>query len=216
VNAARQQGEAELIDLKIRLQAERAADLTLAQYERWKEKEPERQAQLAKDRQTFIDASNTLRSFSVNEANFNLIRSTLGEGFTVYGISQGLLSNALILVPPTQEQINAWAEQDREAHNQRLLSASPTELRQAVRSESESRRVQTAQEAQAEIDRVHQARDAAKKFPPLPETRNGQKLDSSYIKKASREELRFLIQRFGETQVTNRLRGIDSAQPNGE
>jgi hypothetical protein len=208
VEAARVKAAEELDELKIRLQAERAADLTIGAYELWKSKEPERQAQLVKDRQTFIDTSNTLRSFSVNEANFSVIRSTLGEGFTVYGISQGILSNALILAPPTQQQINEWAEQDREAHNQRLLSASPQVLRQAVKSEAEQRRAQSVLETQAEADRAHQVRDAARMYPPLPNERNGKPLNAKFIKAADRTELRFLIQRYGETQVTNRLRGL--------
>lgn len=193
----------ELRELRLRGQAERIADHEIFKLRKREWEEPQRQAQLAKDRQTFIDASNMLRSFALIEANFNLIRSTLGEGFTVYAISQGLLSNALILVPPTQQQINAWAEQDEEARKQRLINASPSELKHAVRSESQARRAATAEDQAARELESAKSRCQYAGYKPLPP-----EIDSAAIKRAPTEILKKWIRLYGDFQLTSRIRGL--------
>src|SRR2546426_8588019 len=69
-------------DELIRIQVEREATRIWHQYEMQQAREPQRKAeakaQLAQHRQTFADAAKTLRSFTVNEANFNVVRQTLG------------------------------------------------------------------------------------------------------------------------------------------
>src|SRR6267142_122801 len=66
----------------LRINAERAANKTLFELQRAREREPQRKAEAERqdkqDRATFNDAARTLRSFGLNEANFSVIRSTLG------------------------------------------------------------------------------------------------------------------------------------------
>jgi hypothetical protein len=205
----------ELREIRLRGQAERIADHELFKLQKQESERPQREAQLRRDREMFLAAYQTLRSFGNTAANFTLLREVLGQ-LTLFGIRNAIQANAVQLSPPTQAELETWQAEDVEAHNQRLLSATPTELRQAVKSEAEQRRAQTALEAQKQADFAHQARDEARKYPALPNERNGKPLDASFIKRADRTELRFLIQRYGETAVTNRLRGIDSAQPKGE
>jgi hypothetical protein len=210
VEAAQVKAAEELDELKMRLQAENAADLTMAAYERWKEKEPQRKAE--QERRLKIAGQIfplvcRAHNLSECEGNFRLLLDSdlLDSEYTA---TQAITSNAITgLVPASRDEAATFQQERIDQHNAALLSASPTELRQAVKSEAEQRRAQTALEAQSEADRAHQTRDAFRKYPPLPTERNGKPLDASFIKRADRTELRFLIQRYGESAVTARLRG---------
>jgi hypothetical protein len=71
---------------------------SLASQIQWRSVNPKhaeaRQQEL--DKQTFVAAAKALR-LGINEANFLLIRQTLGSGFSLYAIQQALASNALQL-----------------------------------------------------------------------------------------------------------------------
>jgi hypothetical protein len=99
----------------VRIQGEREANRIWHQYETQQAREPQRKAeekaQLEADRKTFAEAAKNLRSFAVNEANFNVIRQTLGSGFSIYQIQQMLAANAAVLSPPTQQEL-AWIIRD--------------------------------------------------------------------------------------------------------
>jgi len=196
----------------LQIQAERAAERALNQHYIRQAREPQRlaeeKAQLEQDRKTFTEAARTLRSFAVNEANFNVIRQTLGAGFSVYQIQQMLAANGETLSPPTQAELDGWERRAIEEHNLRLRSADIPTLRKLAR-EAGARGPATP--ALDETQRVRAAeRNDGIAYPPLPEEfRVGGReevLDASFIKKCSRETLRLLIKRYGSTQVTEALR----------
>jgi hypothetical protein len=200
-------------DELLQIQAERAANRAMFELQKRTEREPlrkrEEEQQLAKDHKTFADAAKTLRSFAMNEANFSVIRSTLGPNFTTYSIQQAIGSNVLELSPPTQQEQDEWSRQEIEAHNLRLLNADIPTLRKLAR---EAGARGTAAPQLDETQRVRAAERAdCVAYPPLPdEFRDGNNseevLNAAFIKKCSKETLRLLIKRYGADQVNEALR----------
>jgi hypothetical protein len=197
----------------LEIQADRAAAAAMYKYQAQKAHEPQRKAeekaQLAKDTQTFADAAKTLRSFGVNDANFNVIGRTLGAGFSVYQIQQMVAANGGTLSPPTQEELNEWDREAIEAHNLRLLGADIPTLRKLAREAGARGPVAPQLDETQRVRAAERVEDIA--YPPLPEEfRDGNNreevLDASFIKKCSRETLRLLIKRYGSAQVTEALR----------
>lgn len=170
---------------------------------------PEEQNQnQVKQRKIFKNAAKALRTFGVNEANFGLTRSTLGDSFSEYSIQQALTSNALRLSPPSQDELDQWAAEDVEAKNQSLLKADPEQLRARVRDEATARH-QATKQAEADLQlKAAQQRDAVMGFPPLPQVWQGHTLDAAFIKTCSVETHKLLTKRFGAAQLTARLRGV--------
>ncbi len=191
-----------------RSRAEKDADTLIWQLQQWNEQAPQREAQLKQDRQTFINVSNAVRSFGVNEANFRLIRETLGPGFDIYKIQQALASGALQLTQPTQEQWDTWAAEDVEQHNNRLLNADPETLREQVRLEAEQKRLNQQSEAEQAQLEASRARDAVVGYPPLPRFWEGQRLDAAFIRKCDAPTQKLLTKKYGSASITARLRGI--------
>jgi hypothetical protein len=164
-------------------------------------------AQLEQDRETFADAC---RRFQIgnNEANFGIIRETLGEGFSVYQIQQAVQSGAVRVSSATHHEIGQWAAEAVETHNDFLLQADTSTLKTLARREGADTRAAAAQQ---QADRQFEAakiRDAAIGYPALPGLWRGQKLDAEFIKRADPSTLKFLRQRFGAAAVDARLRGI--------
>ncbi len=198
-------------DELIRIQAERAADRALHELHMQRIREPQRRAeakaQLAQDRQAFVDAAKTLRSFGMNEANWNVIRSTLGPGFSIYQIQQMLAANGATLSGPTQEELNEWDRQDVEAHNSKLLSMDIPSLRKLAR--EAGARGQAAPPPD-ETQRVRAIENQDRTYPELPdELRIGDRdelIDAAFIKRCSKETLRLLMKRYGSDQVNEALR----------
>ena len=128
---------------------------TLATQLPWKQVlTPEEQKQhQAKQRKIFNNAAKSLRTFGTSEANFELIRSTLG-GFSEHSIEQALTSNALQLSPPTQDDLDDWAAEDIETNNESLLKAGPAELRARVRQESADKRLIRRQQTRTRVSRL--------------------------------------------------------------
>jgi hypothetical protein len=197
----------------LQIQAERAADAALFNLRRQREREPQRvveeKAQLARDRQTFAEAAKTLRSFGVTEANFDVCRKTLGEGFSVFQIQEMLTANGATLSVPTQPELDEWTRQDIEAHNLRLLSMDIPSLRKLAR-EAGARGPATPQPDETQRIRAAERNDGVA-YPPLPdEIRIGdgaeEVLDASFVRRCSKETLRFLIQRYGSDQINEALR----------
>jgi hypothetical protein len=191
----------------LQIEAERAADQTLFQLQRAREREPQRKAEEKSDRQTFEDAARTLRSFGTTEANFSLIRQTLGPGFSVYQIQQMLAANGATLSGPTQEELNEWDRQDVEAHNSKLLSMDISSLRKLAR---EAGARGPAVVLPDETQRVRAIENQDRTYPELPdELRIGDRdelIDAAFIKRCSKETLRLLIKRYGSDQINEALR----------
>jgi hypothetical protein len=150
--------------------------------------------QLKQDIETFAEICRR-HSISECQANFSLWRGSRSiEG----------------LAPANQAERDQYRQEAVEAHNQELLRVAetdPSKLRVIVRQEAADTR---AQQAQADADRqlkAAQERDSHFGFPKLPDTWNGQTLDSAFIKNCSVEIHKFLTKRFGSAQLTARLRG---------
>ncbi len=120
-------------DELLRIQAEIAAERELFRLSREPQRKAEAERQEKQDRETFKEAARSLQSFALNEANFSVLRSTLGPNFTAYSIQQALASNALSLSPPTQQELDAWTREAIEAHNAALKSADLPTLRRLTR-----------------------------------------------------------------------------------
>lgn len=199
-----------------RIVVERQADRILHEESMRIAREPqqraEAEAQLEVDRKMFVDAAKTLRSFGMTEANFNVIRHTLGVGgFTVYDIQQMLAANGAVLSPPTQQEQDEWTRQDVRDHNQRLLNADIPTLRKLAR--ENGARGPEPSPALDETQKIRQAEHAMNygEYPPLPdEFRDGngevQVLNADFVRRCSKETLRLLIRRFGSAQVDELLR----------
>jgi hypothetical protein len=197
-------------DELIRIQAEIAAERELFRLSREPQRKAEAERQAKQDRATFNDAAKTLRSFGLNEANFGVIRSTLGPNFTKFAIQQALAANALNLSLPTQQELDEWTRQDIKAHNTTLLNMDVLSLRKLVREEGARGPVQPPPD---ETQRVRQAEEKLfyGTYPPMPdEFRDGngpeQVLNAEFIRKCSKETLRLLMKRYGSDQVNEALR----------
>src|SRR6266700_2005884 len=195
-----------------RIRADSAADQALHSFRMQKAREPQRlaeeKAQLEQDRKTFADAARTLRSFGMTIANFNLIRQTVGENFSVYKVQEMLAANGAILSGPSQQELDDWTRQDIEAHNRRLLSADIPTLRKLAR-EAGARGPVAPQ-----LDETQKVRQAERVdgtvYPSLPdEFRDGNNpeevLDAAFIRKCSKETMRLLLKRYGADQVNEAL-----------
>ena len=197
----------------LEIQADRAVTNAMYQYYKQREREPQRIAEekalLETDRKTFAEAAKTLRSFALNDANFNVIRRTLGAGFSVYAIQQTIASDALSLSPPTQPELDEWERQAIEEHNLRLLSADIPTLRKLAREAGARGPI-----APSHLDETQRVRAAERVdgtvYPALPEEflENGKEvvLDAAFIKRSSRETYRLLLNRYGSDQITEALR----------
>lgn len=215
VEQAKQQAQLELEQVREaaqertdRARAEVFAERELHKLRMERLQEPQRKAEAAaKEARAREIFALVCRQHNLSEckANFRLLfdADLLDSEYTA---AQAIASGVVTPAQASAEEFDKFQQERIEQHNQKLLSMSPLELRAQIRRDAEARRTQSVAEAQAEADRARQARDAARNYSPLPETRNGQKLNSSYIKRASKEELRFLILRFGESAVVARLR----------
>ena len=202
---SREQAEEARLEAKLRLDASAAAHQELLKLRELDQFE-------AQDKRTFLDAAKTLRMFGTQQSNFSLIRETLGPGFDVYGIKQAILANALQLAPAPQAELDRWAAEDIERHNETLLNANPLELRDRAKTEAAQRRIQAAQDFDTQQRDAETKTDQKIGFPELPRTNgDGTALDSAYLKKLSNtstDKFRMLIRRYGPSQITARLREI--------
>jgi len=89
-----------------------------------------------------------------------------------------------------------------------LKNADTRTLKKEFRDGFEQRRAQTGQ---AEADRVLKAKEEAEKdmgYPPLPDFHQGKRVDQQFFKQCSRETMRFFLQRYGEFQCVQAIRGV--------
>jgi hypothetical protein len=189
--------QAELAEEAItQVQAEREADRIIFQLQRQKATEPARRVeeakQLVEDKEAFTKICRQ-HSLSECEANFHLFRST-------HSISG--------LAPASQAEVDQWTAEAVERRNEFLLKADTETLRTLAREEGAANR-QAAVQTEADLQlAASKSRDAVMGFPLLPDTWQGQKLDSEFIRRCSVETQRLLSRRFGSAQLTARLRGL--------
>ncbi len=177
----------------LQVQAERAADAAMFLLERDRQTAPQRtreaKAQLELDQHTFAALC---RQFGLSEcdANFSLWQ----ESRSIEGLAQA-----------SPQESAKFSEEKIENHNDALLKMDPVQLRAQVRQEATDTRVQ---QAQAEIDRQIEAiriKDAPFDYPTLPTefTKDG----LLQLVQQDTKKYRFLIQKFGNYNVTARLQG---------
>ena len=203
--------QAELAEEEIlRVQAERVADRILFQIQHQKATEPERRAkaaaQLAQGKEVFAAVCRKHVVANI-EANFSLLRKVVGDDFTEYSAAQAITSGAVKLAKADQSELDQWNAEALEQRNEFLLNADTETLRTLAREEHAIKRqaaVQTDADLQLAASKV---RDAIIGFPLLPDTWNGQKLDSEFIRHCSAETQKLLQKRFGSAQLTARLQG---------
>ena len=145
-----------------------------------------------------------------NVANFTLAREVLGHGnVTVYGLTQAVQNNAFRLAPATPKELEDRETERIQQEQSRLRNLSTRELKEEVSAGFESKRKVFRQ---VEADRSFAAKEQQDKqmgYEPLPEYFRGRKLDREFfIKFATRDDLRFLNQKYGPANVEARLRGI--------
>jgi hypothetical protein len=196
-------------DELIHIQAEIAAERELFRLSREPQRKAEAERQEKQDRETFKEAARTLRSFAVNEANFNVCRTTLGEGFSTSQIQEMLAANGATLSPPTQDELNEWTRREIEEHNLRLLTMDIPSLRKLAREAGARGPVPPQPDETQRVRQAERAEGIA--YLPLPdEFRDGdgpeEALDAAFIRKCSRETYRLLVKRYGSAQIDEALR----------
>jgi hypothetical protein len=172
---------------------------------------PKRAAQEQADKRTFLDGYNTLRSFSNNMANWNVVHSTLGPGFRVYDLEQALASNAISLSKPSQAEIDSWANQDIARRNAELKAMDiPTLKKEMLREQAENRAATNQREENALLEDMRQ-RDAQLNLPPLPtHDQNGVEISAAYLKRLLNTDMaryKYFLKRWGGYAMTLRLQG---------
>jgi len=196
VSSRKYQAElAELADEAIlKIQAERAADFAIFQLERDRQTAPQRtreaKAQLEQDKESFAKICRQ-NSLSECQANFQLFQST-------HSISG--------LAPASQEELARWNAEAAEKRRDFLVNrATPDQLKTAVRQEATDSR---AANAKAETDRQLEAlrtKDAPFGYQPLPTEFTKDSL--LQLVQQDTKKYRYLIQKFGNYNVTARLQG---------
>jgi hypothetical protein len=204
------------------VQADIQVEKVMHQLRQRQAQEPQRQAEVAelerRNRRIFLEAAKEL-GFATIEANYSLLVQELKE-LSVFDIRQFIYAyptgGVYALVPATPDQIEQWT-QEREtarikAHNQKLLKASPLELRELVHQEAEARRTAAHRTEVAQMIQTTEKRDAAIGFPFLP-THNaeGQAIDRAYLLRLADADIkryRLFCTHYGSAAITARLNGV--------
>jgi vacuolar-type H+-ATPase subunit I/STV1 len=201
-------------DAMLQVTAEAEAKKTVAWLELQESRKPQfeqqQKEQTDRDRKTFADAARTLRSFSQIEANFNILRQTLGFGFTVFGVQQAMAAGTVQLSPVTQHELNQWERERIEARNEYLKNTDPETLRMEAKKEAEVNRAAAQQAHTAGQLQVGLQREQAAGFPPLPETNSaGEILNGAFFHRLSNTDIgkfKDFIRKYGAAQVTEAIR----------
>ncbi len=157
----------------------------------------------------------TLRQFcrasqlEPSTAALNLLRQEYGAGFDSAQIGNALRSGLVNLGPASDEILQEAAE---ERQDYLVNQASPHELRQAARNESEQRRAQAQQQHVAQQIKTREQAEAVLGLPVLPETNaDGVKLDAMFFKRLANTDIKKYKQfcsHYGFAAITARLNGV--------
>jgi hypothetical protein len=188
--------------------AERDAERLLHERRMREASEPQRRAQAKADRKTFAAAARRY-GLADNEANFRLAQELLGPAFNEYQVGEiqpGTLS------PASLEQIAEYQQEAQAQYQAYLQQASPTELREAAKYETEQRRVQFQREQQTAAIAAREKADAAFGFDPLPSHNSeGHVIDRAYLLRLADSDIkkyRLFCSRYGSANITARLNGV--------
>jgi hypothetical protein len=167
----------------------------------------EQKLQEQADRETF---SRVCRKNDVAEieANFRLLVDVLGSGFSEFSAANAIQSNAVQLSPATPQELTKWHEEQVEQRNFDLYRTDISTLKKLTRAEAEQRRVATVQADAARVVREKELTEAGQ-FEPLPATtHDGKTIDKKFFLQCDRQTMKYYIQRYGDFQVTRRIRGL--------
>lgn len=161
--------------------------------------------QAEQDRETF-NAFARENGFSEIEANFQLAKSVLGN-FDKHMLAQAVQSNALQLAQASAEELEQFRQDAAEERQDFLINrATPLELRQAARYESEQLRAQ--QQHAARQVKIRQDKEGVVGYPPLPdEAQDGQKIDRMFLLRLPKELYARFCSKYGFAAITARLNG---------
>jgi hypothetical protein len=135
----------------------------------------------------------------------------LGESFTITDFEKAIQSGRLHgLAPATEEQKQEWVQ----GENEKLATGNRYDPQ--IREISERRRTEerrTAQQIAFEegLVRGYEREVVHGPFQPLPQFFGGKPLDATLIQQADTTTLKTLLRRYGNAQVTARLRNIKKA-----
>jgi hypothetical protein len=180
---------------------------TLPGLDRQKIKQPPTAANLKTDQETLRQFCRSSQS-EPSTAALNMLRQEYGAGFDSSQIDAALASGLINLGPASPEILQEIVEQRRDWL---VNEASPQQLRQAARSESEQRRVQAQQQHVTQQIKAREQAEASGQHPSLPETSNdGQKIDRSFLLRLADTDIKKYKQWcsfYGFSQITTRLNG---------
>lgn len=146
-----------------------------------------------------------------SQANWNLIHSTLGAGFTVYSLGQALDANVLQLSRASAQTIQRYQAEAAEKRQAALLEMSPEQLRPIARHDAAAEAARIQADQQKREQEAAALRDSYRGYKVMPEewSYKGKNylLNRQTIKAASGEMFKRLIEVFGEVQVLSRFRG---------
>ncbi len=151
--------------------------------------------------------------FSEVEANFQLAKSVLEEGFGKYALAQAIQSNALQLAPASPTELARYSQKAQEERVGFLVNrATPQELRATAKAEAEQHRSQATQQQVAQQIQIREAQDASVGYPALPELNSdGVKLDRVFLLRLADTNIRKYKQfcsKYGMANITARLNGV--------
>lgn len=197
-------------DHLLRQQAQTAAAKTILDMNNKRVHEESERKQLPIDRALFSQAARDSGQFSDCDSNFKLVRERLGAGFRADVLVALATSGTIMLAPPSQEEVNQW-RQDKIARYEswKKTEATTEQLRQVAKVENEVRAEQqklSAFERELQSGYLREVIQGGKA--KLPATWNGQPLDPTFIRKASKEVLTQIIRKHGSTQLSARLHQI--------
>jgi hypothetical protein len=194
------------------IQAEAAANRALHQHYMKQRHDQAHKAQLkateSQDRETFTKAC---REYNISniEANFSLIRHTLGPNFNLYQVGQAVTSGAVQAAGATQREQEQWRQEVIEAHNLALLTADLPTLRKLAREAGARIAAGPPPEAMDQVQTVRAAEKSQNnQFQPLlSDSRfKGEIIDLELVRQLDGDSLKQLIRIYGADAITARIR----------
>ncbi len=166
----------------------------------------------AVDRDTFNRFARE-NGFSEVAANYQLAKSVLGDGLDRHLLAQAVESNALQLAPAPRAELAKFRKEFLVERQDYLVNqASPEELRQAARTESEQSRIQAQDQHAIQQIKTRQQAEVSFGHPVLPEANSdGVKLDDVFFKKLADSNIKMFRQyctKFGFAAITARLNQV--------
>jgi len=184
--------------------------------------------QLEADRIEFEDFAKQSELYSINEANWTLLRSTLGPGLDKLSIAVVQLPEGPCvltedgethqLIPATPAELAQWAQERFEADQENLSRMSANNDIEALRARARrdrERATPAVEQLEFQLSKGFEKEVLqGRSITPLPQTWLGKPLDAAFIRALNRHDpnTRILIERFGNCRLTARLHGVKTVR----